>query len=138
MAQMKARVILCLTTLLVAVLWAPAGHAADAVCLEIREMIVGQTYVAKEPLYDTKVDSEGIIKLERDKQEIPKGAQFKVLKVECEGGKLEIKLRQVAHKKVEAVGVNFLLTKNERLMPNAIEQFQQIADHVWEEVPEEE
>jgi hypothetical protein len=93
--------------------------------------------VAKEPLYDTKVDNEGIIKLERDKQEIPKGAQFKVLKVECEGGKLEIKLRMVAHKKVEAVEVKFLLTKNERLMPNAMEQFQQIADHVWEEVPGE-
>jgi len=135
---MKHRTIFLLTALFVVVLWAPAGHAADAVCLEIREMIVGNTYVAKEPLYDTKVDSEGIIKLERDKEEIPKGAHFKVLKVECGGGKLEIKLRMVAHKKVDAVEVKFLLTKNERLMPNAIEQFQQMADHVWEEVPEQE
>jgi hypothetical protein len=134
---MKYRTIFFLTALCVAVLWAPDGHAADKVCLEIREMIVGKTYVAKEPLYDTKVDSEGIIKLERDKEEIPRGAEFKVLKVECEGGKLEIKLRQVAAKKLDAVEVKFLLTKNERLMPNAMEQFQQIADHVWEEVPEE-
>ena len=132
---MKNGTVFFVTALIAAVLWAPAGHTADAVCLQIREMIVGQTFVAKEPLYDTKVDSEGIIKLERDKQEIPRGAQFKVLKVECEGGKLEIKLRQVAQKKLEAVEVKFLLTKNERLMPNAIEQFQQIADHVWEEVP---
>jgi len=134
---MKCRAIFVLTALFVVVLWVPSGHAADPVCLEIREMIVGNTYVAKEPLYDTKVDNEGIVKLERDKQEIPKGAQFKVLKVECDGGKLEIKLRMVAHKKVEAVEVKFLLTKNERLMPNAIEQFQQIADHVWEDVPEQ-
>ena len=132
---MKQRVAILLSTLFVVALWVPASDAADAVCMEIRELIVGKTYVAKEPLYDTKVDSEGIIKLERDKEEIPRGAQFKVLNVECEKGKLEIKLRQVAQKKLDAVEVKFLLTKNERMMPNAMEQFQQIADHVWEEVP---
>lgn len=134
---MKARAFLFLATLFVAALWAPAGHTADAVCLEIREMIVGKTYVAKEPLYDTKIAIDGIVKLERDKQEIPVGAQFKVLKVECGSGKLEIKLRQVAQKKLEAVQVKFWLTKNMRMMPNAIEQFQTMTGYVWEEVPEQ-
>ena len=134
---MKYRALFPLTALFVTVLWAPAGHAADAVCLEIREMIVGNTYVATVPLYDTKIDIDGITKLERDKQEIPKGAHFKVLKVECEGGKLEVKLRQVAKKKLEAVEVKFRLTKNMRMMPNAMEQFQTMMDYVWEEVPEQ-
>ena len=89
-------------------------------------------------MYDTKIDIDGITKLERDKDEIPKGAQFKVLKVECESGKLEIKLRQVAHKKIDAGQVKFRLTKNQRLMPNAIEQFQTMMDYVWEVAPEEE
>jgi hypothetical protein len=135
---MKARVIVFLSSLFVVALWTPVGDAGDAVCLEIREMIVGKTYVAKEPLYDTKIDNQGIIDLERDKQEIPKGAEFKVLKVECEGGKLEIKLRQVGEKKLEAVGVVFKLSKSERQMPDAMEQFQTMMDYVWEEVPGEE
>ena len=134
---MKRKAIFFVTALFAAILWAPVGQAADAVCLEIREMIVGNTYIAKVPMYDTKIDIDGITKLERDKDEIPKGATFKVLKVECESGKLEIKLRQVAHKKIDAVQVKFRLTKNQRLMPNAIEQFQTMMDYVWEDVPEE-
>ncbi len=98
-------------------------------------MIVGNTYVAKEPLYDTKVDNHGIVDLERDKQEIPVGAQFKVLKVECDGGKLEIKLREVAPKKKEAVDIVFKLSKAERQMPDAMEQFQTMMAYVWEDVP---
>jgi hypothetical protein len=132
---MKVRMIAFLSTLLVATLWSPAGHADDAVCVDIREMIVGNTYVAKEPLYDTKVDNHGIVDLERDKQEIPVGAQFKVLKVECDGGKLEIKLREVAPKKKEAVDIVFRLSKAERQMPDAMEQFQTMMAYVWEDVP---
>jgi len=133
---MKDRVVVFLTILFVVTLWAPVGHAEDAVCVNIRGMIVGNTYVAKEPLYDTKIDNDGIVDLERDKQEIPVGAQFKVLKVECESGKLEVKLRQVAKKKLEAVDVVFRLSKAERQMPNAIEQFQKMMDYVWEEPSE--
>ena len=99
-------------------------------------MIVGNTYVAREPLYDTKIDNHGIVDLERDKQEIPVGAEFKVLKVECDGGKLEVKLRQVAEKKLEAVDIVFRLSKAERQMPDALEQFQRMTDYVWEELPE--
>lgn len=134
---MKRKACFFLTALFAAVLWAPASQAADAVCLEIREKIVGNTYVAIEPLYDTKISIDGIVKLERDKDEIPRGAQFRVLKVDCDGGKLEIKLRQVAQKKLDAVQVKFWLTKNMRMMPNAMEQFQTMMDYVWEDVPEE-
>lgn len=136
MDEMKARVMMGLTSLLVAALWAPIGHADDAVCVEIRRMIVGNTYVAREPLYDTKIDNHGIVDLERDKQEIPVGAEFKVLKVVCDGGKLEVKLRQVAEKKLEAVDIVFRLSKAERQMPDALEQFQRMTDYVWEELPE--
>ena len=132
---MKVRLMKCLTVLFVAALCAPQVHADDPVCIEIKNMIVGNTYVAKEPLYDTKVDNHGIVDLERDKQEIPVGAQFKVLKVECDGGKLEIKLREVAPKKKEAVDIVFRLSKAERQMPDAMEQFQTMMAYVWEDVP---
>ena len=132
---MKVRLMKCLTVLFVAALCAPQVHADDPVCIEIKNMIVGNTYVAKEPLYDTKVDNHGIVDLERDKQEIPVGAQFKVLKVECDGKKLEIKLREVAPKKKEAVDIVFKLSKAERQMPDAMEQFQTMMAYVWEDVP---
>ena len=133
---MKPRVMMYLTLSCVAALWAYPLHADDAVCMEIKKMIVGQTYFAKEPLYDTKIDNDGILDLERDKQEIPVGAEFKVLKVDCEGGKLEVKLRQVAQKKLEAVDIVFKLSKAERQMPNAMEQFKKMMDYVWEEPPQ--
>jgi len=133
--RMKVRLMTCLTVMFVAALCPPPVHADDPVCIEIKKMIVGNTYVAKEPLYDTKIDNDGILDLERDNQEIPVGAEFKVLKVDCEGGKLEVKLRQVAQKKLEAVDIVFKLSKAERQMPNAIEQFEKMMAYVWEDVP---
>ena len=132
---MKRAVISCLTALLLVAVWVPTAHAEDPTCKEIRKMLVGKTFVAKEPLYDTKIDNDGIVDLERDKQEIPVGAEFTVLKVECEGNKLEIKLREVAEKKKEAVEVSFKLSKAERKQPDAMEQFQTMMDYVWEDVP---
>ena len=134
---MTHRVLGFLLALTMSFAWSNICEADDPICVEIKQAVTNKVFVAKEPLYDTVVDNEGIVKLERDKEEIPAGARFKVLKVECEGGKLEIKLRQVAAKKLEAVDIVFRLTKAERQMPDAMDQFQEIANFVWEEVPEE-
>jgi hypothetical protein len=106
--------------------------ASDDRCLEFKSMLLGQRFIAKVPLYDTKIQNEGIIDLERDKEEIPKGAELTVLKVECETKKIEVKVRQVAPKKLEAVDLRFFLSEAERYMPNAVEEFKKMMGYVFE------
>ena len=111
--------------------------AADDVCWELEKEILGETFVAKVPLYDTEVGFEGIIKLERDKEEIPKGATFTVLDVDCERDEIELTLRQnVIGRKVDKVDIYLFFHKTERTKSDAREVLDTIISHVFEKAKE--
>lgn len=114
----------------------PSPATADSDCPELTTKVLGKTFVAKKPLYDTKIALEGIVKLERDKEEIPEGASFTVLQVDCSGKKVELTLRQNLSYKTDKVEVKFLMTAAQRALPNAWENFQKMMDYVFED-PEE-
>jgi hypothetical protein len=116
---------------LLAIIVASAAPAADA-CFEITRMLQNKTFVAKQPLYDTKIQNDGIIDLERDKEEIPLGAEFTVLRVVCDSKKIEVKIRQISPVKLDAVEVRFLLSEAERYMPNAVNEFKKMMGYVFE------
>ena len=109
----------------------PFRVAADQDCPEITALLLGKTFVAKKPLYDTKISRDGIIKLERDKQEIPQGAELRVLNVDCGGKKVEVTLRQEAAVKLDKVEIKFIFTAAERAMPNAEETFKTMMDYIF-------
>jgi hypothetical protein len=112
---------------------------ADDVCLELEEEIVGKIFVAKVPLYDTEVGFEGISKLERDKEEIPKGAEFTVLEVDCERKEIEMTLRQnVVGRKAGKVEIHLFFHQKERTKPDAREVLDTIIGHVFEKAEESE
>ncbi len=126
---------LFLTVLALAVLLTafPSQATADSDCPDLTAKLQGRTFVAKKPLYDTKIAQEGIVKLERDKEEIPEGASFTVLNVDCRSKKVELTLRQNASYKLDKVEVHFLFTTAQRAMPNAEETFEKMMDYVFED-----
>ena len=105
---------------------------ADAECPELTAQLQGRVFVAKKPLYDTKVALEGIVKLERDKEEIPEGASFTVIKVDCKSKKVELALRQNLSYKKDKVEVHFLFTAAQRAMPDADGNFEKMMSYVFE------
>ena len=129
---------LFLTILALAVLLTafPSQAAADRDCPDLAAKLEGRTFVAKKPLYDTKIAQEGIVKLERDKEEIPEGASFTVLDVDCSGKKVELTLRQNLSYKTDKVEVKFFFTAAQRALPNADEIFEKMMGYVFED-PEE-
>jgi hypothetical protein len=89
------------------------------------------TFVAKEPLYDTKIAADGILDLERDKKEIRKGAKLKVVDIECEKSKLELTLEPVVGgSKVE---IAFFLSIFERRDEGGKALFEKMLGYVFEE-----
>ena len=70
------------------------------------------------------------MKLERDKEEIRKGAKLKVVDIECEESKLELTLKPVVGgKKVEIV---FFLSIFERRDEGAKALFEKMLGYVFE------
>jgi hypothetical protein len=118
------------------VLSAGTSQAEDA-CLEFRNKVTGKTFVAKEPLYDTKVSLDGIVRLERDKEEIRKGSKFEVLKVSCGGKNVELTLRESSVYKADKVEVYFLYRKSVRHGEEALKNLEKIMSYVFAE-PEDE
>ena len=113
-------------------------EAADSSCLAISREIVGKTFVTKEPLYDTVIGYNGIIKLERDKKEIRAGATCRVKDVDCGGSKVEVTLKQVAGaKEFNKVEIKFRISKHERNAPEGMDDFRKMLAFVLEE-PESE
>src|SRR5687767_10436198 len=79
-----------------------AAQAVEPFCRDVLNELKPKTFIAKEPLYSTKVAADGIVDLERDKQEIRKGAKLKVVDIECEKSKLELTAKPlVGGEKVE-------------------------------------
>ena len=111
-----------------------AALAGDA-CRELQDEIVGKTFVAKEPLYDTKIDLNGIVKLERDKEEIDKGDKFTVSKVVCGSGKIAMTLHQAKYK--DDVDIYFKYPKTRRTEEGAQENIKRMMSYVFEEASEE-
>jgi hypothetical protein len=125
---------LFLTVLALAVLLTafPSQALADPDCPDLAAKLEGRVFVAKKPLYDTKIAQEGIVKLERDKQEIPEGASFTILDVDCGSKKVEMTLRQNASYKLEKVEVKFLFTAAQRALPDADGTFEEMMSYVFE------
>ena len=114
------------------------AEAADPSCLEISRALLGKTFIAKEPLYDTVIGYNGIIKLERDKKEIRAGGTCRVKGVDCGGSKVEVKLKQVAgDKEFNKVEIKFRISKPERNAPGGMDAFRKMLAYVLEE-PESE
>ncbi len=113
--------------------------AADPSCRELEKKFVGGMFISKEPLYDTVIGYAGIIKLERDKQEIRPGATVRVKDIECSSGRVEVVLKQVTgtkeHNKVE---IRFRIKKIEREAAEGMSDFQKMWAYVLEDVPPEE
>ena len=110
------------------------AEAEDPGCIEITREIIGKTFITKEPLYDTVIGYNGIIKLERDKQEIRAGATCRVKKVDCGGSKIEVNLKQVAGgKEFNKVEIKFRISKAERNAPEGLDDFRKMLAFVLEE-----
>ena len=84
---------------------------ADDVCITERPNLIGKTFVAKEMLYDTEVATEGIVKLEWDKEAVPKGGKFRVEEIECKRNKIELTLRPISDRKISKVEIYFLINQ---------------------------
>lgn len=111
----------------------PTVAAKDRACTEIGRQMVGVIYIAKEPLYDTVIGYDGIIKLERDKEEIRAGATCRVKDVECGRKKVEVTLKQVAGgREFNKVEIVFRIGDPERNTPEGMEAFQKMLSYVLE------
>jgi hypothetical protein len=124
----KARKI---TSALLALVSASAiAVSAEPFCQNAIDELKPKTFLAKEPLYDTKIAADGILRLERDKQEIRKGAKVRVVDIECEKNKLELTLKPVdGGSKVEIV---FFLSVFERSSEKGKEIFEKMLSYVFE------
>ena len=107
--------------------------ASDELCLEFKSMLLGERFIAKVPLYDTKIEVSGIAKLERDKEEVPEGAMLQVLKVECEGDKLEVKIKELAEHKTESADIVFRFASKFKKLPNPVGDLRIMMDLVFEQ-----
>ncbi len=95
--------------------------AADESCRQLQKEYVGKKFISKEPLYDTVIGHAGIIKLERDKQEIRPGAVCLVKDIECGGKRVEVILKQVSNsKEFNKVEIRFRIHKVERQGPDGM------------------
>ena len=110
----------------------PQAVASDEVCLKFKYMLLGEKFTAKVPLYDTKVEINGITKLERDKEEVPRGAMLQVLKVECEGDTLEVKIRLVSEWKIEATTLYFRFPGKARQLEDPVGDLRKMMGYVFE------
>ena len=128
---------LILTLVLLAVGFLPQPAAADPCPPEYTTPYLGgQVFIAKKPLYDTKIAQDGIFKLERDKQEIPQGARFRVKDVECKKSQIKMTLRQEAPVKLSGVEIHFFFNIGQRAMPNGVEEFKKMTEFVFEKEKE--
>ena len=116
---------------------AQAGTEGEDVCVQFEQDVVGKVFVAKAPLYDTKVDKNRIKKLERDREEIPKGREFSVLKVSCGGSNIEMVVRQNEAYKAKKIEIYLLFKKRDRVLEGAEKTLKQITDHIYEEPKED-
>ena len=108
--------------------------AGDLGCSEITNAILGKTFVAKKPLYDTVIGPNGILDLERDNEEIPAGATCRVKDVDCGRSKIEVKLKQVTREKeFNKVEIEFKISNVERNAQDGIDRFQKMLAYVLEE-----
>jgi len=98
----------------------------------VTQKLVGKTFVAKVHLYDTKVAPEGIVYLESDKEQIPKGAPFTVLGVQCNTKRIKLTLLQEAKYKADKVKIAFMLSSLQRQAEDAEENLQKTMDFVME------
>ena len=107
--------------------------AADA-CDDLRSELPGKVFIAKKPLYDTRITLDGIIRFERDDEEIPKGAKLTVLNVKCFRKKIELTLRQkVTGWKPDKVEIYLFYSRDARLHPDAREDLNTIMGYVFDE-----
>lgn len=105
--------------------------AKDPFCAEMQEEVSGQLLVAKEPLYDTVVGPDGIYDLERDRDEIPRGAELTIVDLDC--GKKAIELTLKPSPKGEKVEIKFLISESERESDQGHEIFERMMSYVFEE-----
>jgi hypothetical protein len=125
-----------ITILTVCVGFVCSASAAD-VCISEQSNLIGKTFVAKEVLYDTKVAVEGIVKLEWDKEAVPKGGKFQIERILCSKNKMELTLRPISDRKMRKVKIYFLIKESSRSEPEGKEKLQKIMDYVFEPAGED-
>jgi hypothetical protein len=128
----------CIALVLGFFLSALPAIAADPSCRELEREYVGKMFITKEPLYDTVIGYAGVIKLERDKEEIRPGATVHVKDIECGGNRVEVTLKQVTdgreHNKVE---IRFRINKIEREAAEGMNDFRKMWAYVLDDVAPE-
>lgn len=129
---MQKSVLVALAVVCVSVVSPPQVFSSSDVCLELGSILLGEEFTAKVPLYDTKVEVDGISKLERDKEEVPQGSKLVVLKVECEGKTLEVKIREISTKKTEAAKIYFRFSQRADDLPDPVGDLRKMMGHVFE------
>ena len=113
-----------------------SAQAKEPFCVELKEELIGMKFVAKVPLYDTKIGYDMIYYLERDDEEIREGEEFTVEDVDCDKKDLEMTLEPL--RKGDDVEVIFLLSRDERAAADARERLEQMMDHVFEDPDQDE
>jgi hypothetical protein len=107
--------------------------AGEDVCLQFKSDVEGKIFVAKVPLYDTKVTTSGIKHLERDSEEVPKGREFSVFRVICTERRIQMTILEEGVYKPRMNEVYLLLHKRDRVVDGAAETLKKITNHIYNE-----
>ena len=86
-----------------------SGAYTSDFCDQIEKEYEKRTLISKVSLYDTKIGINDIIKLERDKDEIPVGQEVLVKDVKCAIKKTTFTLEAINYSEAEVVEIYFFI-----------------------------
>lgn len=112
---------------------AGVASAKEEFCVKLKEEMLWEMVTAKVPLYQTKIDRDQIRKLERDEEEIRKGAQAKIKDIGCGARKVEVTLKPDGPG--DSVEIYFYISRADRLLPGAREDFDRMMTYVFVDPP---
>ena len=130
---MNNRWVIAILAIIVMISAAGVAAAKEAFCVQLKEEMLWEIVTAKVPLYQTKIDRDEIRKLERDEEEIRKGAKAKIKDVGCGAKKIELTLKPDGPG--SGVEIYFYISREDRLKPGAREDFDRMMTYVFEDPP---
>jgi hypothetical protein len=111
-----------------------ANAGDESFCTRISSQYKNREFAAKVPLYDTKIGLDGVVDLERDKEEIPEGKKFVVKRVKCGSSKITFVLDPLDHYYAKKnIEIYFKIPKKAQEGEQGMESFQKMTSFVFEE-----
>ncbi len=116
-----------------------ASLSPDDVCWELRQTLPGSIFRTTEPLYDTEIAPDGIVKLERDDEEIDPQRPAEVVRVRCRRNRMTVQLRRFDWSgnpdfESKVVDIYFEIDRHTRRQPEAFDTFEIMLGYVFEPI----